>query len=284
MSVNTVENFSNFTMDTSRGPSLSIWNDFEPLGIRENPALGVEYYEDFLKVGVLVTPTITTQAYYANGLKAFGSSGGTLLPGGIEGGGGLVATETDDNEGINFQLIQLPFKIATNKGKLWFEVRWKISTVVDLDSGIFIGLGDQMTLSATVPIAAAGTMADENFVGMWRLEGDGDQIDTTFKTDGNAQVIVKADAISTTANVHTVAGGLAADTFIKTGFVFDPVNTRLYFYINGVRLNDYYTVTATAGNPFPNDVLLSPLIAMLCGSSNDSILTVDWIRCAQAFV
>ena len=39
---------------------------------------------DFIRTALLATPTITTEAYYNNGWKAFGSAGGTLVGGSIE--------------------------------------------------------------------------------------------------------------------------------------------------------------------------------------------------------
>lgn len=284
MSANTVDLFADKVMDTTNRWSPSIWNDCPVLDILENPNLGVYLKYDFAVAPVLVTPTITTEALYGQGLKAFGSAGGTILPLKLLGGGGLVFTETDDNEGVSIATISLPFQIATTKKKLWFEARLKNSVVTDTENGFVVGLWEQQTLSATVPIAAAGTLADANFVGFHRLEGDGDQIDTVYKANGITQVTVKADAISTTAGVHTAAGSLAADTYIKLGMVFDPADNRLRYYINGVKLPDYYTVTATAGNPFPNDVQLGLCVAMLLASSNDSILTLDHITCAQLAV
>ena len=279
--LNLVDNFSKFTIDTTNRFSPSIWGDCPVSALQANPDLGVYLRYDNVRSPVLVTPTITTEANYGDGLKAFGSSGGTLLPAKQENGGGYILTETDDNEGIGFATIQLPFKIYPTKGKLWFEARLKNSVVTDTENGFVVGLWEQQTMSATVPIAAAGTLADANFVGFHRLEGDGDQINTVYKANGVTQATVKEDAISTTANVHTVAGALAADTFIKLGMVFNPLNARMEWYINGVLLPDYYTVTTTAGNPFPNDVQLGICIFMLLASANDSILTVDHVTCAQ---
>jgi hypothetical protein len=284
MAVNKVGLSSDRAIDTTNRWSPSIWDDCPVDEMKEDPARGVYLCYDFVKAPVLVTPTITTEAYYADGLKAFGSSGGTLLPGNILGGGGLIATETDDNEGIGLATVNLPFKLSTTSGKFWFEARLKTNTVTDTRHGFVVGLWAQQTLSATVPIAAAGTLADNNFVGFHRLEADGDQIDTVYKADGQTQVIVDGDAISTTAGVHTAAGSLAADTYIKLGMVFDPATSKLAWYINGVKLPDTYTVTTTAGNPFPNDVQMGLCFAMLCASADDAVVTIDHITAAQLAV
>lgn len=270
-------------IDTSRQPSPNIWADCPVLHLLEGSTQGVYIYDRFIDKGnLLATPTITTQADFAPGLKAFGSSGGTIVfATGNEGGGGIVLTETDDDEGASIATIALPFQISRSKGQFWWEVRLKTNTVTDTRHGFFAGLLDQATLSATVPIAAAGTLADENFVGFHRLEGDGDQIDTVYKANGVDQVTVKADAISTTAGVHTAAGALAADTFIKLGMKFTPLDRTLRFYINNVELVDNKVIPSTDGDDFPNDVAMGLVLALLCASNDDAIVTLDWWRAAQ---
>lgn len=266
------------TPNTSRAPSPQIWSDFPKVDFLERPLeFGFYMREDWSKMPVLATPTITSQAFYGNGWKAFGSSGGTVVAATIEGGGGLVLTETDDNQGIGMQFIQLPFKISRSKGKFWYEVRLKTNTITDTRHGIFVGLAGSATLSATVPIAAAGTLADINLVGFHRLEADGDQLDTVYKADGVTQVTLQSDAIPS-------ATSLAADTYIKLGMKFDPYDNKLRFYVNGIECSTTYTMASADGTDFPNDVQLAPILALLCASDDDAIVTWDWIEAAQRFV
>src|SRR5688572_32708848 len=199
--MNTIQPRQNFTRDTNRAPSPAIWADCPVLEFLEDPGKGLYHYDDFRALALLATPTITTEALYSNGYKAFGSSGGTILPASIQGGSGLVFTETDDNEGASLATISLPFKIDRGQGKFWFEARLKTNTVADTRYGFFLGLLESATLSATVPIAAAGTLADQNFVGFHRLEGDGDQIDTVYKANTVTQVSVQTDVIDSTNSV-----------------------------------------------------------------------------------
>jgi hypothetical protein len=126
-------------------------------------------------------------------------------------------------------------------------------------------------LTATVPITAAGAIADVNIVGFHRLEGDGDQFDTIYKADGVTQVTVQADAAV-----------IVADTWVKLGMVFDPSNNSLSFYRNGVKLSTTYTVVAAAGTDFPNDVRLGFVIAVLnATASTPGSSEIDWVRIAQ---
>lgn len=272
-----VQHARNGSANTDRGESGAIWADYPDELIRANPKLGFHLFEDFRDLATLVTPTITTEVLYLKGYKAFGSSGGTILPAAIEGGSGLVFTETDDNQGLSLAQIALPFQISRDDGKFWFEARLKTNSVADTDHGFFLGLMDAVTLTATDPIAAAGTLADHNFVGFHRLEGDGDQIDTVYKANGVTQVSVQTDSIPTGQT-------LAADTYFKLGMKWDQEGGKLSWYFNGLRMATQYTMVAAAGTDFPNDVRMGLIFAMLCASNNDAIVTIDWWRAAQQYL
>ena len=69
--------FQNFSRGHRRSlPSAGLLNVGD---IALDPSKGYHVFERFLQPPVLVTPTITTQANYGNGLKAFGDTGGTIL-------------------------------------------------------------------------------------------------------------------------------------------------------------------------------------------------------------
>lgn len=260
---------SQFTADTSRGPSASIWKACPIDRIDSNPGVGIYLFDDFTTFPHITTPTITTEAAIGGklGYKAFGSSGGTLLSGGSE-FGDVVLTETTDNEGVGLATIATPFKIIRGGNSFCFEARIKCGTITDNDGGIFLGMIDSCTLSATVPIAAAGTLADENFVGFHRLEADGDQFDTVYKADGQTQVTAQEDVLST---------AMAVSTYLKLGMYFNSTNHEFSWWVNGVKLATTYTLVTTAGNPFPNDVTLGLVLAQLGGSAaGDVVTTMDW--------
>lgn len=284
MAINKVDYGQNRSEDTSRGHSPQLWKDCRIVEIQEDPSVGFYVRDDFVRTALLATPTITTEAYYNNGWKAFGSSGGTLLGGSIQGGNGLVATETDDNQGVNFATMALPFKISRTTGKFWWESRLKINNIVTLDTNWLAGVMDQQTLSVINPITAAGALADVNFVGFQKLEAQTTTFNSTYKANGVTQVVVKsgvlADCPTTLATV--------ADTFIKVGMKYEPLPGtyaayQMSWFVNGFRLPNRVTVAAADGTDFPNDVNLGLVFAVLCGSANDSILTVDWVEAAQEF-
>jgi hypothetical protein len=257
------------TEDTTRLWCSSIWGDCPVEAIRAGDENGILVFDDF-EFG----PIVAAGAEAATGLyKGFASTGGSVAAG-DEWGGTLVLSSDGDNEGASFGMRNFPFQISRSHGKFWFECRIKTSTITDTKHGIFVGLIDNSTLSATVPIAADGTLADENFVGFHRLEGDGDYFDTVYKADGVTQVSVGADAIQ-----------IAADTYVKLGMKFDPRTNKLTFYKNGVIAGATKTIPSAAGTDFPNDVRLGLVIAVLNATGTTPGETeIDWWRCAQVGV
>lgn len=254
------------TEDSSRGPSNNIWADCPVLEIIRDPGKGIYFFDDFV-----ATPNVAAGAEANYGIyKGFASTGGSVTEGSSIFGEKTLSSDGDD-EGASLATVSKPFKIARGQGRFWFEARVKTSTTTDTKHGMFVGLIDTSTLSATVPIVAAGTLADENFVGFHKLEGDGDMLDTVYKADGVSQVSVQTDAIT-----------LADDTYVKVGFTFDPSTYKLTFFKNGVPLATTYTVVAAAGTDFPNDVNLGLVMAVLNATGTaPGNSSIDWWRAAQ---
>jgi hypothetical protein len=251
--------------DTSRCPSPSIWADCPAAEIDAGYKDGIHIFDDFGSGSLVDAGAETTYGPY----RGFADTGGSVADGAAW-GGELTFSSDGDNEGAGLR-TNAPFQIARAQGKFWFEARVKTSTIADTKHGIFLGLTESTPITATSPIAAAGTLADINFVGFHRLEGDGDYFDTVYKADGQSQGTVKADAVQ-----------IVADTYVKLGMVFDPSTNVLKFYENGVPLADSYTVTATAGNPFPNDVRLGMLMSVLNATgTTPGSSSMDWWRAAQ---
>lgn len=255
--------------DTSRSPSPSIWSDCPFLEILAGVVDGVAFHDDFLN-----GPRVSAGAEAASGAyRGFASTGGLVTDGG-EIGGTLDLSSDGDDEGASFRTSCAPFQIDRSLGKFWFETRVKSSTIADTKHGIFVGLLENVALTATVPIAAAGTLSDNNLCGFHRLEGDGDKFDTVYKANGVTQVTLQADAVT-----------LVADTWVKLGIVFDPKDNSLSFYADGVKLSTTYTIPAADGTDFPNDVRLGLAIAVLnATASTPGSTEIDWWRAAQLAV
>lgn len=252
--------------NTDRVPSPSIWADCPALEIEAGIKDGIHIYNDFGN-GPLVAAG--AEADYA-GCRGFASTGGSVADGG-EWGGTLVMSSDGDDEGAGLRTGCAPFQIDIGQGKFWFEARVKTSTIADTKHGIFLGLTEAAAITATSPIAADGTLADINFVGFHRLEGDGDYFDTVYKANTVTKVTVASDAVL-----------IVADTYIKLGMVFDPKTNVLTFYKNGVPLADSKTIPAADGTDFPNDVRLGVLMSVLnATASTPGSSEIDWWRAAQ---
>lgn len=274
MPLNTIRHKGNLsTANTDINPSPGLWGDFPFDDILAGVIPGYARHIDFNRTKTS-TNVNAAEAYWADGLKLFGDNGATVTA--VDAIGGGVAIGSDgDNEGASFGMMTYPFQISRSHKKLVFEASVKTSTIADTKHGFFLGLIDSSALSATVPIAAAGTLADENFVGFHRLEGDGDAVDTVYKADGVTQVTVQADA-----------GTLVADTWTKLGLKFEPQDGNgsyyMTFYQDNVPFSTVYQVASAAGTDFPNDVRLGFVFAVLnATASTPGTSSIRWARVAQ---
>ncbi len=279
MSVKSIKRRNNLgSANTDDAYSDGVWADCPIEAIRDGlvPAHVFEY--DFPSI-----PTTPPTAEGAFGqFTAFTDTGGTIAP--VTDGRGWALGSDGDNEGASIRSKVCPFKIIRTGKKMWFEAAIKSSTITDTKHGFFLGLIEETAFSATVPIAAAGTLADKNFVGFHRLEGDGDMLDTVYKADGVTQVTVGADAVT-----------LVADTWVKVGFVFDPASDNfvhdparngvkylLKFFKNGVPLADRKQIPSAAGTDFPNDVYMGPAFAVLnATAATPGTSAIRRLRCVQ---
>lgn len=271
--------------DTGRGPSDGIWADCPWLEMLRDPGKGLTWYEEFMQFAPTASTSGGTVTEKNGGWSTFLSQNATIAnistPTAIaQQGGQITLTSTGDNDGITLCSLTTPFLLTAGStvptGKLWFEARLKSSTITDTKHGIWFGLLESLTPTAILPIADAGTLADKNFIGFHRLEGDGDQFDFVWKADGQTQQSLITDMIS---------GGLVADTYVKLGFVYDPSapNTKkIKVFINGVPQTTYGTNTQMTAATFPSDICLGPALCIkLATASTPGTTTFDWLRCGQ---
>jgi hypothetical protein len=277
---------SSTSSDTTTGCSPSIWADFPTLELLHDPGKGVHMFDDFSGQGAM-TATGDTVGHWvvtSDGGTAASISGAetNLDEGPCASYLKLDTGSTDNNEitmtwgkGACFMISDA----AAEESKLWFEVRFAIETIADDDTGFFIGLAEE-GLGADF-IADAGTLADKDFIGVFRPEGDGDGLDLVHNIESGGGVVThKADWQT-----------LVAVTFYKFGFVYDPndVNKtdgtnydRVVPYWNGVpdRANGMDAADIAASD-FPDSEYLTPIIATKINSTTPVSLYIDWIRCGQ---
>jgi len=254
-----------YGLNSKSGPSPGLWG-LAPRDIFYDPAVAFGYYEDFIEWMPL---TAGAESDHIKGWQEFGSTGATGVLEVDEQGGMFSLASDGDDEGASISSEVLPFRISKTLPDLYFECRLKSSTIANTKHGIVVGLMDGTAISATVPIAADGTLADANFVGFHRLEGDGDTFDTVYKANTVAVVTVKADATT-----------IVADTYVKLGF--RAHRGTLTYFVNGVPLTDTKAIPDATGTDFPADVNLGPVAAVLnATATTPGDTTIDWIICKQ---
>ncbi len=292
MAVETLRFMQPTLLDTSDHPSESIWGDCPTQALKNRDVAGAYLFDDFTSFNI--TPATTEGNWSAGmGYSQFSDTGGTITAG--TGTGGEVVIGSDgDNEGCSFRTTSTPFKIIRGGLGFWFEARVKASVIADSKSNIFIGLLENIALSAIIPITAAGALSTNNMVGFHRPESalttagtGGATVNFRYKADNVTAVTQQADV-----------GTLVADTYIKLGMKFvpgiDPFNYGavgdgygkflLYSYVNGVAQNTPKQIPSAAGTDFPNDVSMGLVFCILnAAASGQGTATIDWWQAAQLF-
>jgi hypothetical protein len=257
----------NYTDRDARFSEL-LWNGM-PEDIRYNPNVGWFFCDDFMQGGG-PSGTITTAISLpmAQGYQVFGSANSTVTNAG-EVGGALKLLTSDDDGGTSIQAATAGFQISQSHRPLWFEARVKFSTITTAEQSFFLGLCEAVTLSAIVPITAAGALADQNLVGFHKPEANTTALDASYKANSVTAVEVNSDI-----------GTLAADTYIRLGMYFDE-DYNLSFWVNGSKQTTVKAIPSAAGTDFPNDVVLYPTFAMGAATADDEYGVIDCWQCAQ---
>jgi hypothetical protein len=268
---------------TDRAVSPNIWGDCPWSQIVEGIVPGVYFFDDFASFPKTPATTEGNWSQYAQ----FSSTGGAITAGTGQGGEAIFGSD-DDNEGASIRTLATPFKIIRNgsQGKFWFECRVKLSTVADTTFEFFVGLMEDAALTATVPITAtAATLADQNLVGFYRTESDGDAINTTYKANGVTAVTVGTGEVVPAASTYMKLGMKfepAADPLIPDPTLANANKFVLSFYLNNLRLTSTKQIPSAAGTDFPNDVGLGLVLAVRnAAGSSPGTATIDWWRAAQ---
>ena len=281
--MNAVDFKRNLSAVTGRQPSPALWGDCPVLDILENPGVGIYEFQDFLSGGLITAPT-THAALVGLPFSGFSSSASQISYGNptytnsINDAGTLVLAETTTRESTSVRSDLVPYRISANFGKLWFEARFKISTVATNEIAFFVGLLGADSLTVDIPIIAAGAdthlIASKNLVGFKKPIADTTTYDAVYRADGQTAV-VSIDGLGT----------LAADTYIKVGFSFDPKDAnQLSWFVNNQIQSTKVTVPDNTGTTFPADVPLGWVLGLSVGTAaSDNTLTCDWVRVAQLF-
>ncbi len=270
--------------DTNRWWSPAIWDKVPYDQIKNGEVDGIAFSDDFESMPLIGTQT--TQIGYDK-YKVFATAGNAVTPGhsvnSVDTFGGILAfTHGASGESASLAQAYPAFKLSGDKtkdGRLAFEVRIAVKSVLTNRNGFFVGLGetDLFTLATAVPFSSnAGNPTNGgSLLGFHRLGAGTTIIDAAY-----------TDRATSFTNVNTTAGEatMAAFTFTKLGFVYDPTDTVkvIRFFQDNVELASGITPATWKALTNANANCLGLMAATVGGSavSTDAIY-LDWWRCAQ---
>jgi len=243
---------------------------FEQLDMLYRDGLAFGLYEDFtnFRAG---TPAATLLQEWAPGWRVVGvATNGIFGLVDSVGGGLTLSTEAAAHDHLSAEKVTKPFQIGAASPLFAFEACFKVASIADTKSDFFVGLGDVMTISATVPITAtAGTLASEKLFGFHRNATDGDEVD-----------LVTADATTPTILKNGIAT-LVADTYITVGLYLNTQReANIIPSINGI-FKEANKVACTATN-VPDDARLGVIFAQVAAAASAGLTTLKWVKCMQA--
>lgn len=315
MAVNSVKYKGNLSANTDRGPSRVIWADCPVGSLVQSPENGYHFFDDFLVMGT-APASGAALAGSAGQWSTYLYQGGQINDAQLE--GGVIKLSSDGaDEGATLLGQAGAFRFVTtstlalNK-KMWFECRIAKSSIASAHISAFVGLMAP-TLSSGLPAAAQPLTTTDDTV---MTAGDTfgfNLAGTTSTRGGPTEVGVSFCLASGTINYPTnltalmAAAGqtvLAADTYVKLGWIFDPQaqtalitsatarqtagNLRkklIRFFVNGVEVPTFLSSddvqNATATQAFPTAFMVPCISVMNMASQSSDYLAVDWIRVAQ---
>jgi hypothetical protein len=350
MAVNTIDyagpqptSSAAMTADSKRGPTEYLWAPVPTspnawiADFIQDPSLGMHFYDDFLVTGSGPGGATSFQGSFGNWTLFQGADGGNIV--GSNAIGGIiqfvpssvasssqtsgVSTPANTLQGLSgaFQLITNSSGASALQGKLVFECRVALTSIVGAKRTAFVGLSDgapgsgnpflyvQGGSSNELFSSASGT--DNNLIGFYNpsysATSSTPDWNFVFKLANTAPVFC-----SNLQNlVSTVLGStIGAGTFYKLGFVYDPnaaqlpittasngqtvgniAKAMIKVYVNGIQAAAFQTQTQnilTAS--FPTGIM-APIasfmyVASLSGTSNSAtsaggLMNLDWMRIAQ---
>lgn len=300
----------NFSADTNRGPSKAVWFGKARcpwLELLEDPSKGMTFFDDFLVSGhgpsatggAIVQPRGQWSTYYYQG--------GTAVDGAKEGGVITIASD-GDNEGVAYGSGAGSFRLVTTSTlalnqALWFEARVALSTIAATKNDAFVGIFDGFLSSGLPQAAWPITTTDDtlaaamNCIGFQRKASVGTDWSFVYQLSGAASVY---PTNLTTLTTTVLGSAMAADQYVKLGFVFDPnaevrvIGTAstgqtagtqrrslIRVYVNGLEAAAFLTSDNLGGGAFPTGFMGPGFAIMNATGSTPGSMSVDWIRVAQ---
>lgn len=267
---------------TTRGLSPNIWSRVAG-GMLSTDGLLTGYFngDDFTCFGDTYTLASNLGRYAgeAGAYRAYQDTGDVITQLATEVGGviDITTTTTDNNETWiqPGQATSVFGKVASTSSKLMiFECRVRMSQVTDTYN-MFAGMSEE-GLAAADTITDAGALASKDLIGFWVLEADGDSLKYGYRKAGQ-----------TAQTLGTYGTALAATTWYKLGWVFDPSpqvppSKRLTFFVNNVEQTTYGTDSLISAATFPDGEELNFLLGIKNQTNVGKSLQCDWYAMYQA--
>lgn len=228
----------------------------------------------------------TAGEYYgeAGGYKSYQDSGCTIAQADDAKGG--VAKLSFDGTGANDEIwlqscggagvLGAISDTAADAHLTAFECRVKFSAITDDTLCAFIGLAEEGLIAADTKVDTTGVLASKDLIGFDVVAADGDALNFVYR---------KADQ-----DLQTKISGvqaLAADTWYKLGFLYDPNpptpdSKRIRVFVDNTEQSTYVTATDIAAATFPDGEELSFLVGGKQVPESAANIQVDWWAFAQA--
>jgi len=249
----------------SPAEGTSIWELAPLLAMLMDPAVGFQFFEDFLRLQVDDTTIVPGDCLVASDHPTTALALQTLVGGVLQ----LSCGNTDLDEsyvqwGQGAGILAAPFNITDASGKpLFFEARVKALELAD--ESYFIGLAEENCAAADFMTNNTGVLADKDLIGFNTLTATPTAWNATWKKAGQVVQAIVGVAVN------------AAD-WHKFSFWFDGLHT-ITFYIDGVA---NATVALSSAATFPSAQQMAPIIAIKTGEAVLKRLQIDYIRVVQA--
>jgi hypothetical protein len=272
------------------GLSPRVWSRIRTKGTGADGANGFFIADDFLLFGQSVAVSGTEACYVsqAGQYKTWEDTGSTVSQLATVAGGAIaLVTDTTDNDQTSITqggagtaaatsvLGALSYDTTADRKMTVFEARWKVASVADDVSAVFVGLADDDIAAAdSFLVDDTGAMVDDDFIGFHTVHENGGATNANsilrFSYKKNGQTVqVPITSLAT----------LAADTYIKTAFVYDPsepASRQITVYADNEPSSTYVTATNMDAATFPDGVMMAFAAAVKNGSAAASTLTLDW--------
>lgn len=269
-----------------RGLSPALWKSaYGQMMSPDGLSNAFMFFDDFTDFYPVTVTTAAGQLQPGKGYFAYieaDATVGSILPLATASGGVvrfLTSTDTSDGDnhdttlttGGNVGTLGAISDTAGSDFITCFEARFRLSSITDGDGSVFIGCGEEGLAAANTPIvdSTGHTASSDDLIGFLVTEDDNDALKFIYRKNGQAL-----------QTVLTYGTALAASTWYKVGFVYDPRAVpaeRIKVFVDNVEQSTYVTATNIAAATFPDGEELA-LVASIKGSANNDpqSFDLDW--------